>query len=87
MVHVPQLKALGSAVEILSVTVLSMCKTSGILTFPVLCFTENHKTHFDYENTPIQIYLKISPPKAESFQAKILIFFIFLLNTLIVDTR
>ena len=34
-----------------------------------------------YENTPIQIYSKISPPKAESFQLKSLIFFIFLLKT------
>ena len=31
--------------------------------------------------------LKISPPKTESFQIKILIFFIFLLNTEIVSTR
>ena len=31
--------------------------------------------------------LKISPPKTESFQIKILIFFIFLLKTYIVGTR
>ena len=36
------------------------------------------------ENTPI---LKISLPKAESFQIKILIFFILLLKTWIVGTR
>ena len=38
-----------------------------------------------YENMPIQIFesnkLKISPQKTESFQIKILIFFIFLLKT------
>ena len=34
-----------------------------------------------YENTPIQIYWRNSPPKTESFQIKILIFFIFLLKT------
>ena len=34
-----------------------------------------------YENTPIQIYWKNSPPKTESFQIKILIFFICLLKT------
>ena len=39
-----------------------------------------------YENTPIQI-LKISPPKNEIFQIKILIFFIYLLKTEIVGTR
>ena len=31
--------------------------------------------------------LKISPPKTESFQIKILIFFTFLLKTYIMDTR
>ena len=31
--------------------------------------------------------LKISPPKTESFQTKILIFFIFLLKTEIMGTR
>ena len=47
------------------------------------------KTRFYYENTPIQIILilKISPPKTESYQIKILIFFIFLLKTYIVGTR
>ena len=34
-----------------------------------------------FENTPIQIYSKMSPPKTESFQLKTLIFFIFLLKT------
>ena len=31
--------------------------------------------------------LKISPPKTKSFQIKLLIFFIFLLNTSVVGTR
>ena len=47
-------------------------KTSSFL------FT-NPKYH--YENTPIQIYRKESPPKTESFQIKILIFFIILFKT------
>ena len=34
-----------------------------------------------YENTPIQIYGKVSPPKTESFQLKTLIFFKYLLKT------
>ena len=34
-----------------------------------------------YKNTPIPIYLKISPSKTESFRIKILMFFIFLLKT------
>ena len=34
-----------------------------------------------YENTPIQI-LQVSPPKTESFQIKILIFFIFLFKNI-----
>ena len=34
------------------------------------CMTKPH-----YENTPIQIYWKISPPKTDCFQIKILIFF------------
>ena len=34
-----------------------------------------------YENTPIQSILKFSPPKTESFLIKILIIFIFLLET------
>ena len=29
-----------------------------------------------YENTPIQIYRKISPPKTENFQIKKMIFFL-----------
>ena len=36
---------------------------------------------YHYENKPNQIVLKISPPNTESFQIKILIFFIFLLKT------
>ena len=39
----------------------------------------NKNTH--YENTPIQIYWKFHHQKTESFQIKILIFFIFLLKT------
>ena len=35
----------------------------------------------------IIMILKISPPKSESFQITILIFFTFLLKTLIVGTR
>ena len=33
------------------------------------------ETRYHYENTTIQIYWKILPPKTESFQMKILIFF------------
>ena len=36
------------------------------------------QTH--YENTPIQIYSKLSPPKSESFQLKTDIFHIFAQN-------
>ena len=39
---------------------------------------------FHHENTPIQIYWKFDHQKYENFQIKILIFFIFLLKTLIV---
>ena len=38
-----------------------------------------HAQH--YENTPIQIYWKFHHQKTESFQLKILIFFLFLLKT------
>ena len=55
----------------------------NILKYLFIFFFE--KMSFDiscrYENTPIQIYSKISPPKTESFQLKTLIFFIFLLKT------
>ena len=36
---------------------------------------------------PIQTYWKIYHPKNETFQIKILIFFVFLLKTKIVGTR
>ena len=52
-----------------------------------------HKEDSHYENAPIQIYKKNSPPKTEYFQIKkknkqkkTLIFFIFLLKSQIVDT-
>ena len=41
--------------------------------------TQNVKTHYEY--TSIQIYWKFHHQKIESFQTKILIFFIFLLKT------
>ena len=40
-----------------------------------------HWAHFQYENTPIQIYWIFLPPKNEKFQIKLLIFFKFLLKT------
>ena len=42
--------------------------------------------HAHYENTPIQIYWKFHHQKTPNFPIKILIFFTFLLKTLIVGT-
>ena len=53
---------------------------SGLIAFSATTFL---KTDFlsHYKNTPYSNILKISPPKADSFQIKILIFFKFLLKT------
>ena len=42
---------------------------------------------FHYENLPIQIYWKFYSRKMKKIRQKILIFFILLLKTKIVDTR
>ena len=51
-------------------------------------YRTNHVVLLHYENTPIQIYRKFHLQKLKMFQIKkTLIFFIFLIKTLIVGTR
>ena len=55
--------------------------------YPFYRCLHNEQPFYHYENTPIQIFWKFYNQKKENFQIKILIFFIFLLKTLIVGTR
>ena len=47
-----------------------------------LCFEQKYEKHHITETHLFKYILKISPPKTESFQIKILIFFIFLHKTI-----